>query len=63
MSDLNIRIGQSDAIKVLSTSSTKSTRNVIGGIASVSQLLVTGISTLGGVEVQSGFITAASGVG
>ena len=63
MSDLNIRIGQSDAIKVLTTSSSKSSRNVIGGIASVSQLLVTGISTLGGVEVQSGFITAASGVG
>ena len=63
MSDLNIRIGQSDAIKVLTTSSTKSTKNVIGGIASVSQLLVTGISTLGGVEIQTGFITATSGVG
>ena len=37
MSDLNIRIGQSDAIKVLTTSSSKSSRNVIGGIASVSQ--------------------------
>ena len=36
--------------------------NVIGGIASVTQLNVSGISTLGTVEINSGVITATSGV-
>jgi hypothetical protein len=36
--------------------------NVIGGIASVTQLFVSGISTLGTVQISSGIITATSGV-
>jgi hypothetical protein len=36
--------------------------NVIGGIASVTQLSVSGISTLGTVQISSGIITATSGV-
>ena len=36
--------------------------NVIGGIASVTSLSVSGISTLGTVEVSSGIITATSGI-
>jgi hypothetical protein len=36
--------------------------NVIGGIASVSSLRVSGISTLGLVQISTGIITAASGI-
>jgi len=36
--------------------------NVIGGISSVTQLSVSGISTLGTVEISSGIVTATSGV-
>jgi hypothetical protein len=36
--------------------------NVIGGIASVTSLNVTGISTLGSVEISSGIITAKTGI-
>jgi mucin-19 len=36
--------------------------NVIGGIASVTSLNVTGISTLGTVEISSGIITATTGI-
>jgi hypothetical protein len=36
--------------------------NVIGGIASVTQLNVSGISTLGTVRVSSGIVTAVTGV-
>ena len=36
--------------------------SVIGGIASVSQLQVTGVSTLGTVQISSGIVTATSGV-
>ena len=36
--------------------------NVIGGIASVTQLSVSGVSTLGTVQVSSGIITATSGI-
>ena len=36
--------------------------NVIGGIASVTQLNVSGVSTLGTVRISSGIITASSGV-
>jgi len=36
--------------------------NVIGGIASVTQLSVSGISTLGTVEISSGIVTASSGI-
>jgi hypothetical protein len=36
--------------------------NVIGGIASITSLFVSGISTLGTVKISSGIITAASGI-
>ena len=36
--------------------------SVIGGIASVSQLQVTGVSTLGTVQISSGIVTATSGI-
>jgi hypothetical protein len=36
--------------------------NVIGGIASVTSLDVSGITTLGTVEISSGIITATTGV-
>ena len=45
-----------------SVSSASTTTDVIGGIASVTQLSVSGVSTLGTVEVSSGIITAASGI-
>jgi hypothetical protein len=38
------------------------TTSVIGGIVSVSQLDVSGISTLGTIQISSGIITATSGV-
>ena len=73
MSDIKVRVGQSDAIKVLSTttfsgvvtfsnyaedaSSAGVSTNVIGGIASVTQLNVSGITTLAG----SGGITTTGG--
>jgi hypothetical protein len=36
--------------------------NVIGGIASVTSLSVTGITTLGSVEISSGIVTAKTGI-
>ena len=35
--------------------------NVIGGIASVTSLSVSGISTLGGIQISSGIVTATTG--
>lgn len=58
MSDIRVRVGQQNAIKILSSvsggsafaeNSTNSV-NVIGGIASVTQLNVSGISTFVGVS-------------
>jgi hypothetical protein len=50
--NLKVRVGQQNSIKVLSTVSgtpfTENAVNVIGGIASVSQLYVSGISTFAG---------------
>jgi len=49
MSDIRVRVGQENAIKVISSASGYSkaiiSTNVIGGIASVTQLTVSGIST------------------
>jgi len=64
---IKVRVGQSDAIKILASAGGGSiesvtSRNVIGGIASVSQLNVLGISTLSNV-VSTGIITASSFVG
>jgi hypothetical protein len=55
MSDIKVRVGQQNAIKVLSSLSggasfsenSGTSVNVIGGIASVTQLNVSGITTLG----------------
>ena len=61
MSSIKVRVGQANAIKVLSsqaggTLQAEQARNVIGGIASVTQLNVTGVSTFVGI------ITAQSDV-
>ena len=51
MSDIKVRVGQQNSIKVVSSAggalSLPTSLNVIGGIASVTQLNVSGISTLG----------------
>ena len=48
---IKVRVGQTEAIKILSSKgggsvATQNAVNVIGGIASVSQLSVSGISTV-----------------
>tara|TARA_B100000575_G_C23121034_1_gene648745 strand:+ start:128 stop:865 length:738 start_codon:yes stop_codon:yes gene_type:complete len=63
---IKVRVGQSDAIKILASAgggslSAVNAKNVIGGIASVTELDVSGISTLGNVD--AGIITATSFVG
>jgi len=63
---IKVRVGQTDAIKILSSAGggsiqTQNAINVIGGIASVTQLSVSGISTL--ANVGAGIITATSFVG
>jgi hypothetical protein len=57
MSDIKVRVGQQNTIKVVSsfsggssfTENSNNSVNVIGGIASVSQLNVSGISTFVGI--------------
>ena len=57
---LKVRVGQTDAVKVVSSNAgggggTSDTAiNVIGGIASVTQLQVSGISTLAGITSVTG---------
>ena len=51
---IKVRVGQTDAIKILSSAGGGSIKardatNVIGGIASVTSLTVSGISTLSGI--------------
>ena len=63
---IKVRVGQTDAIKILASAgggsiSAQTATNVIGGIASVTQLSVSGISTL--ANVGAGIITATSFVG
>lgn len=54
MADIRVRVGQENAIKVISSVSGSAggksitSTNVIGGIASVTQLTVSGISTFSG---------------
>lgn len=56
MSDIKVRVGQQNAVKVISSISGSAggqavtAKNVIGGIASVTQLYVSGISTFVGVS-------------
>jgi hypothetical protein len=49
MSDIIARVGQQNTIKLISSISGGNAYNVIGGIASVSQLNVSGVSTFVGV--------------
>jgi hypothetical protein len=53
MSDIRVRIGQQNSVKVLASASggpsSPTAVNVIGGIASVTQLNVSGISTFVGI--------------
>lgn len=49
MADIKVRVGQQNAIKVVSSiSGSNNATNVIGGIASVTQLSVSGISSFSG---------------
>ena len=52
-SPLKVRVGQSDAIKILSTSpiGSSTVRNVKGGTADVTALNVTGISTVSTLNI------------
>lgn len=54
MSDIKVRVGQQNAVKVVSSISGSSisvtSENVIGGIASVRSLIVSGVSTFVGVS-------------
>lgn len=53
MADIKVRIGQENAIKVISSiSGSSNATNVIGGIASVTQLTVTGPSSLNQLTVS-----------
>lgn len=59
MADIKVRIGQENAIKVISSiSGSSNATNVVGGIASVSQLTVSGLSSLNQLTV-SGIATFA----
>lgn len=53
MADIKVRVGQNNTVKVISSvsGSTRSVSadNVVGGIASVSQLNVSGVSTFVGI--------------
>ncbi len=55
---MSIRYGSSSNLNPVPPVSS----NVVGGIASVTSLSVSGISTLGTVQVSSGIITATSGI-
>lgn len=64
MSDIKVRVGQQNAIKVVASVSGAAggfalqSESVVGGIASVTSLTVTGVSTfLGNVNIQ-GTLTA-----
>tara|TARA_B100000965_G_scaffold42898_1_gene31452 strand:- start:1862 stop:2905 length:1044 start_codon:yes stop_codon:yes gene_type:complete len=67
MAAIKVRVGQSDAIKVISSQgggsiSAQNSTNVIGGIASVTQLQVTGVSTfLDNVSIAGVTTLAANG--
>ena len=67
MAAIKVRVGQSDAIKVISSQgggsiSAQNATNVIGGIASVTQLDVTGVSTfLSNVSIAGITTLAANG--
>ena len=57
---LKVRVGQTDAVKVISSNSgsgggtSDTAKNVVGGIASVTQLNVSGVSTFAGITSVTG---------
>ena len=60
---IKVRVGQSDAVKILASAgggsiSAVTSKNVIGGIASVTSLEVSGISTLSGGLDLSNFVVS-----
>jgi hypothetical protein len=64
MADIKVRVGQQNAIKVISSiSGSNNATNVIGGIASVTQLYVSGISSFSGDVFINGnfFISEING--
>ena len=55
MADIKVRVGQQNAVKVIASNAaasntTNTSINVIGGIASVTSLSVSGISTIIGIS-------------
>jgi hypothetical protein len=68
MAAIKVRVGQSDAVKVISSQgggsiSAQNAQNVIGGIASVTQMQVTGVSTFLNDVSIAGITTLASNGG
>ena len=71
MPDIKVRVGQQNAVKVvasafggsLTAENAQFAVNVVGGIASVTQLNVTGVSTFGGSVHIAGITTLASSGG
>tara|TARA_B100001250_G_scaffold48402_2_gene37841 strand:+ start:9991 stop:11199 length:1209 start_codon:yes stop_codon:yes gene_type:complete len=64
MPDIKVRVGQQNTVKVLASAyggslTAETATNVIGGIASVSQLSNTGVSTLGGPILAGGDLRVA----
>ena len=64
MPDIKVRVGQQNTVKVLASAyggslTAQNATNVIGGIASVSQLSNTGVSTLGGPVIAGSDLRVA----
>ena len=61
-SPLKVRVGQTDAIKILSSApiGSQTTKNVVGGIADVTELNVSGVSTFAGNINPNGNIVGDS---
>lgn len=60
MADIRVRVGQQNAVRVLSSAAggsdfatfSRDSVNVIGGIGSITQLSVSGVSSLGSLQVD-----------
>ena len=67
-SNVSVRVGQENAVKVLSSAGgganfateAENSFNVIGGIGSITQLDVSGTSTLGSVDINSGIASLSN---
>ena len=64
MANIKVRVGQSNAVKVIAAASggaaAENATNVIGGIASVSQLSVGEVAGMSGVSTFTGISTSTS---